>query len=310
MDVFMLYLLHKHGDDLKTFLYKKDHFFWLDLTKPSEQDIGHCAIEYNLDRSLMSESTKLGQLPFYKAFDQYDFIILRHFSINTMKNVNFIREFSSKIGIFFNENFIITLHNQPTEILSKVLGKMNFEIDFDPHLIVAELIKETTESYMEPAIELSKRMDVMENYLIKDQMSSINLSELYSIKREAGSCKKLLIYSNESVHDFIKSHPHMERELIKQNEKLHKFYDQILEDAQNLLNIYLSISSQKTNEVMKLLTIFSAFFLPLTFIVGVYGMNFKYIPELDWRMGYPAVMGVMILIVIIIFSWFKRKKII
>ena len=87
-------------------------------------------------------------------------------------------------------------------------------------------------------------------------------------------------------------------------------FDESLDDANNLTHTYLSIAAQKSNDVMKLLTIFSAFFLPLTFIVGVYGMNFKWMPELDYKMGYPITMMAMAVICIVIFIWFKRKRII
>jgi magnesium transporter len=85
-------------------------------------------------------------------------------------------------------------------------------------------------------------------------------------------------------------------------------YAQNLEDVNNLLHFYMSISSQKTNEVMRILTVFSAFFLPLTFLVGVYGMNFKYMSELDYIHGYKLTWLFMILITIFIFQWFWRKK--
>jgi magnesium transporter len=86
------------------------------------------------------------------------------------------------------------------------------------------------------------------------------------------------------------------------------YFDQLTDDVNNLLTVYLSVSSQKTNEVMKVLTVFSAFFLPLTFLVGVYGMNFKYMPELEQRLGYPAIWAVMLGIVIGIYIWFRRKQ--
>ncbi|MFN5218150.1 MAG: CorA family divalent cation transporter, partial [Sphingomonadales bacterium] len=86
-------------------------------------------------------------------------------------------------------------------------------------------------------------------------------------------------------------------------------YEETMENSVNLLNTYLSINSRKTNDVMKLLTIFSAFFLPLTFIVGVYGMNFKNMPELFWQNGYYYAWGLMIAICIFIFIWFRKRKI-
>jgi magnesium transporter len=71
----------------------------------------------------------------------------------------------------------------------------------------------------------------------------------------------------------------------------------------------MSVAAQKNNDVVKLLTVFSAFFLPLTFIVGLYGMNFKYMPELEWRYGYFMVIFSMIIMSVFIYIWFKVKKI-
>jgi magnesium transporter len=83
--------------------------------------------------------------------------------------------------------------------------------------------------------------------------------------------------------------------------------EEVYENIHSLLNIYISLSSQRTNEVMRTLTVFTAFFLPLTFIVGVYGMNFKYMPELEAHWGYPGVIGLMLAITIAVWIWFKRK---
>ncbi|MFO1519023.1 MAG: magnesium/cobalt transporter CorA [bacterium] len=75
-----------------------------------------------------------------------------------------------------------------------------------------------------------------------------------------------------------------------------------------MLDIYLSSLSNRMNEVMKVLTIFATLFMPITFIVGVYGMNFHHMPELSWEYGYPAVWGVMILVVLAMVFYFRRKK--
>jgi magnesium transporter len=75
-----------------------------------------------------------------------------------------------------------------------------------------------------------------------------------------------------------------------------------------MLDIYISSVSNKMNEVMKVLTIFAAIFIPLTFIAGIYGMNFQYMPELGWKWGYFTVIGFMALVGIVLLFYFKMKK--
>ena len=75
-----------------------------------------------------------------------------------------------------------------------------------------------------------------------------------------------------------------------------------------MMDVYLSSVSNKMNEVMKVLTIISTIFIPMTFIAGIYGMNFKFMPELEWAWGYPIVWGVNIAIGIIMLLYFRKKK--
>ena len=90
-------------------------------------------------------------------------------------------------------------------------------------------------------------------------------------------------------------------------ESYHFYADELMEEVNNLLSIHLAMASHRTNEVMRVLTVFSAFFLPLTFIVGIYGMNFDRMPELRSPWGYPIVMLLMVGISWAIFAWFRRR---
>jgi len=75
-----------------------------------------------------------------------------------------------------------------------------------------------------------------------------------------------------------------------------------------MIDIYLSTISNRMNEIMKVLTVIATIFMPLTFLAGVYGMNFKYMPELEWPWGYFALWGVMVVIAVIMMLYFRRKK--
>ena len=85
-------------------------------------------------------------------------------------------------------------------------------------------------------------------------------------------------------------------------------FDHLISESNNMLSMFLAMSDQKANQVMKLLAIYSVYFLPITFIAGLYGMNFDFMPELHTPYGYYFTLGVMLLIVIITFIYFKRKK--
>ena len=130
------------------------------------------------------------------------------------------------------------------------------------------------------------------------------------LRRRTTLSKRMLWRSLEVLKLFSPpvdaSTPHYQdvREAV---EAMHFYADDLLESVTNLTNLQLSLASQKTNQVMRILTVFSAFFLPLTFLVGVYGMNFQFMPELSRRWGYPAVWAVMVLITLGIYIWFRKR---
>ncbi|HEY1112259.1 MAG TPA: CorA family divalent cation transporter, partial [Chitinophagaceae bacterium] len=133
---------------------------------------------------------------------------------------------------------------------------------------------------------------------------------LYFVKRQASIAHKTLMLMQEPINH-VRTSPDTEaalQDVKDQHLKMLTLYGQAVEDVNNLMNMYMSFSAQRTNDVMKVLTMFSAFFLPLSFIVGIYGMNFEHMPELSRRWGYPAVLFFMLVVIVVIYSWFRRKK--
>jgi magnesium transporter len=176
--------------------------------------------------------------------------------------------------------------------------------------LLLKVIAKVQQRYTDFSAHLNGQIEAFETGLFIRKTALASIESLYMLKRRTGLCRKLLLLTGEVV-SAVRHRQKKSNELqdIGDNQvKLQLFYDQLSEDSQNLVSTYMSYSAQKTNEVMKVLTLFSAYFLPLTFIVGIYGMNFDNMPELRHQYGYPIIMLLMLIIFLLIFFWFKRRK--
>jgi magnesium transporter len=177
--------------------------------------------------------------------------------------------------------------------------------------IVTKIMYFTVKSYESNAASLSEKIDRMEKLVFLGKQTRITLERLYYLKNACRLNRRILNMTRDVIiqHITIEKDAGAIQDVKDQILKLSLSFDETHDDSANLSTIYLSIVSHKTNDVMKLLTIFSVFFMPLTFIVGIYGMNFDYMPELRWKFGYPLIMLVMLAICGVIFWLFKNRKI-
>jgi len=166
------------------------------------------------------------------------------------------------------------------------------------------------QTYEHPQQDLDEKITLIEKTIFLKDYTSVSLKDLYFLKSQARITKKLLHLFQQVIQqiEVTESSKTALQDIKDQLVSLILNYDEVLENANNLLNTYLSVNAQKSSDVMKLLTIFSAFFLPLTFVVGIYGMNFEHMPELGWEMGYYFTLGIMAVISLVIYLWFKRKR--
>lgn len=158
---------------------------------------------------------------------------------------------------------------------------------------------------------LLDQLDKMENEVfLKNVSNSAQLKRLYRFKRKVGLNLKVLNLSSDWVSSFEKLP--LDSVEIKDLKDSYKDaisdFDHLHLQTNNLMSMFLALSDQKANQVMKMLAIYSVYFLPITFIAGVYGMNFEYMPEITKPYGYFATLGLMGLIVIVTFIYVRRKK--
>jgi len=177
------------------------------------------------------------------------------------------------------------------------------------------LIDAIVDNYYSILEKIGERVENIEQDVVSDPKPEI-LQQIYNLKREMIHLRKSVWPLREVINGLLRE----ESELIKNETHIYlrDLYDhtiQVIDTIETyrdmisgMLDIYMSSVSNKMNEVMKVLTIFAAIFIPLTFIVGVYGMNFHYMPELSWKWGYGFVLFIMLTVSIILVLFFKKKK--
>ena len=295
---------------LNEFKSPNNAFTWIDITAPTLDDLSEVSERYALNHHHLQDCLEPDHLPKFEEGDVFNFIILRKVLDETDKGTS-IHALTTKIAIFFDDDTIVTIHRVshpdlfPACEQLMLSGKINSVGSF-----LLKIIVKVQQSFFKFATALNLQIDETETRLFINKQASESIESLFLLKRRASLCKKLLLLTGEVVsavqHRQKKS---SEVQDIRDSQiKLQLFYEQLTEDALNLVSMYMSISANKTNEVMKILTIFSAYFLPISFIVGVYGMNFKFMPELEWTYGYPLVLGLMLVVFLLIYFWFRRKK--
>jgi magnesium transporter len=167
------------------------------------------------------------------------------------------------------------------------------------------------DTFKKPIIEISNKISEIEKTIFLKDYRIVLIEELYYIKTQSRILKKIISITEATI---LKSQDKYKVSYIYQDIQdnllnLLTINEESVENSTHLMNTYLSLSDQKNNEVVRLLTIFSVFFLPLNFIAGIYGMNFSFMPELSWKLGYAFALCIMAIVVIVIYLWFRRKKI-
>lgn len=181
-------------------------------------------------------------------------------------------------------------------------------------LLANELLDAIVDQYFVILERLGEQIERLEERIVEESRPEL-LTELYKLKREA----LLLRRSTWPLRELTNALVRMESPLISNETRvyLRDIYDhtiQVIDTVETyrdilagLLDLYLSSVSNRLNKIMKVLTIYSALFMPLTFLAGIYGMNFEYMPELKMRYGYPVVLLAMLIIAVCMIIYFKKK---
>ncbi|KCZ72852.1 magnesium Mg(2+) and cobalt Co(2+) transport protein CorA [Candidatus Methanoperedens nitroreducens] len=248
-------------------------------------------------------------------FGNYVFIVLKILYYEGKAN----RILTEQVSLIFGQNFVISFQEKELNIFNSVReiiksGKGRIRRMGADYLAYA-LMDTIVDNYFIILERLGEKIGDIEEDLVANPTPEA-LKAIQNLKREMILLRKSVWPLREVVSGLERS----DSLLIHDYTDIHlrDVYDHIIqiidtietlrEMLSGMLDIYISSISNRTNEIMKILTIMATIFIPLTFIVGVYGMNFEYMPELKWRWGYPVVWVIIMVVSVSMLVYFRRKK--
>ncbi len=289
---------------------------WINIDGVHQVDIiEKIGKHFDLHPLIMEDICHTEQRPKMEDFGHYIYIVLKMLYYDEKENETKVEQVSLILG----ENFVISFQERQGDIFDPIRerirsGKGRIRKMGADYLAYA-LLDTVVDNYFLILEKIGERIEDLEDKVVTDPKPE-TLQKIHSLKRE-------MIFLRRSVwplRELINGLERGESSLIKKASRIYlrDVYDhtiQIIDTvetfrdmASGMHDTYLSSVSNRMNEVMKVLTIIATIFIPLTFIAGIYGMNFKFMPELEWRWAYLVVWCVIVIVAVFMVIFFKRRR--
>jgi magnesium transporter len=271
---------------------------------------------FGIHQLVLEDILNTNQRPKFEEYDDHLYIVLKcllsegeQFAVNNeqvslLVLKNFVIMFKEKQDDLFLpvQQRIRTSSGKFRGLGSDYLAYAILDYIVDQNFILLDLLDESITSLEDSLLTGEPKQDML--YKIQRLKR-----EMISIRRYVSPVRELLSEMLHSESELIHANTHIFlRDVSDHAIRVVESIESYREILTGLLDIYVSSVSNKMNQIMKVLTVFTSIFIPLTFIAGIYGMNFEYMPELKWKWAYPLTWAVFIVIPLILLVFFKKKK--
>lgn len=289
---------------------------WINIDGIHQTDIiEKIGAHFDLHPLIMEDIVNTAQRPKMEDFGNYMFIVLKMLSYNEKTE----EVEAEQVSLILGSNFVISFQEKEGDVFDPVRGRLRngkgrikkMGADY----LAYRLMDAIVDNYFAILEKLGEKVETLEDLLVESPGQEA-LHDIRNLKSE-------MIFLRKSVwplREVVSGMQRGESLLIKDSTTIylrdvHDHTVQVIDTIEafrdilaGMMDIYLSSVSNRMNSIMKVLTIIATIFIPLTFIVGIYGMNFEYMPELHTKWGYPAVLFIMLAVVAVMLGYFKKKK--
>jgi len=290
---------------------KKYKWYWVDFSNPSADEFRLLDSVFHFHPLAIEDCGIVLQRPKLDYYDGYDFYVT-HTVKQEDKEV--IKE---ELDFFVGKNFIVTFHFEESQEVEQVWKRITNQAaieQWDPYYVFYQTLDKLVDAYFPLIYTIEEKLDLIEDNEEKQSMDEL-MDDLFDIRHMLLHIRQTVNPMRDLLYRMLNSQ-HL-TEVKNRREYFSDIYDNLLkvsemvssnrEITSDIRDNYLSVTSYQSNEVMKILTIITSIFTPLTLISGIYGMNFHYMPELDERYSYFIVLGIMLVVALSLFYWFKKK---
>ncbi|MHB0986329.1 MAG: magnesium/cobalt transporter CorA [Sulfuricella sp.] len=275
------------------------------------QKIGDC---FGLHPLVLEDIMNTDQRPKMEDFGDYVYLVMKMLSINGQGEIA-----AEQVSLILGKNFVLSFREQKSDMFEPIVERIKSGKGFirkaGADYLAYALLDAVVDHYFVVLEKREEEIDALEEEVVINATPN-TLQRIHKLRRE-------LIFLRKAILPFRSVIGALERgesPFFEQTSRIYlrDIYDHTIhiidtletfrDLATGLLDIYLSSVSNRMNSVMRMLTVIATIFMPLTFLAGVYGMNFKHMPELEWTWGYPAVLLLMAAVGISMQVYFRKKK--
>ena len=303
-------------DELRKLLNETAPIVWLNIDGLALIDmLQEIGTFYNLHHLTLEDILNTDQRPKQEAYEDYTYLVFKALAFDDKEHT--IE--SEQVSLIIGENYVISVSERETDLFTTMRKRIEANKGtvrkHGADYLAYALLDIIVDHYFVVLEKAGERLESLEELLLT-KPDEKTLQAIHSLKREMINVRKAVWPLREALvgleqSDSVFAHPSVALHLRDVYSHLLQVIDTVeiyREMLSGLLEIYLSSVNNRLNEVMKILTIFAAIFIPLTLISGIYGMNFKYMPEINWLYGYPFAIGLMVTVAAVMLFYFRRKK--
>ncbi len=292
-----------------------DTWIWLNISgPPDETETTILSERFKLPKLAIHDAQRERHSPKIEVFDHLVFVILRDL-IEDMDSGDLT---VASLSLLMAENFLVSRHYNPVPAIETIFSAVQSkpeELDAGPAHVAYLVSRKIADNYTAVVLDLEERLADLEDEVF-DRHGDDTIELITRYNRSFKQLRRHLANQRDVVSQLhrptvpmpLKLNRHEFNDVLEHLERLTSLCHLNQELASDLLNTHLNLVSHRLNHVMRVLTIATVIFLPLSLLAGIYGMNFQFMPELNWHFGYFGALGIMAVIVITLVTVFKRKE--